>query len=634
MTQSPERSRLRIIFLGMIVLSAFSALVLRLYYLQVLAGTAYAAAAEENQVRLVPNEPARGRILDRNGEVMVRNRPSLTVSVRTDELIDRTETVKRLAWLLDMSTESVEERLADKRVLPYAAIPVALDVPEEKVVYIREHREQFVGVVEEVMPARVYPQGKLASHLLGYTGEITESQLESPDFKTYRLGSIVGRSGIEEAYEEDLRGKEGLVKLEVNATGKVQRELGRRESQPGYDLVTSIDARIQAVTEESLALGITRARTIFDKETQKNYLASAGGVLVLDPNNGEILAMASFPDYDPTWFVGGISTEHFGTLSNDPAKPLLNRVIQAEFPPGSTFKIVTAAAALQDGLATRNGQYPCPASYQFEDRVFRNWRSADSGSLTIAQALEQSCDTVFYPFGAEFWRRFRREQGERLQDFARAFGFGERTGVDLPFEHDGVVPDNAWLQEMHARLPAAFPYKTWLPGYTINMTIGQGDLIATPLQLAWSYAGIANQGKLVRPHVGLKLMQGTSVARTIEPEAVRDLPVSASNLDTIRQGLALVPLSGTARSPYAGWPHDRIPVAAKTGSAELQTIPPKQPYAWFAVYAPANDPKYVVVVMVEEGGRGSEVAGPISRRILEGIFGLPLSDITPAARTD
>lgn len=642
MMQKPERFRLRIVFLGMLFVSLFSALVMRLYYLQILANSAYAAAAEANQVRLVPIAPARGRILDRNGQVLVRNRPSLTVAVRIDEMTDRAGTVLRLATLLGRSPDQIEARLADKKVLPYAAIPVAEDVPEDKIVYIREHNDQFPGVTAEVRPARVYSNGRLASHILGYTGEITEEQLRSDRFKGYRLGSIVGRSGVEASYEKDLRGREGLLKLQVNSAGKVQGPpLGSRDPRPGYDVVTTIDARIQAITEESLTLGIAKARTIFDKDSQKRYLASAGGAVVIDPQTGEVLAMASYPDYEPSLFVGGISASEFATLSNDPFKPLINRVTQAEFPPGSTFKAVTAAAALQSGVASRGGRYPCPGSYQFQDRVFRNWRAGDSGTLSVPQALEESCDTVFYPFGAEFWRRFRaslrdkRPQPEEiLQEYARAFGFGSRTGIDLPFEHDGVVPDNAWLQEMHSRFPKAFPYTTWLPGYTINMTIGQGDLVSTPLQLANAYAAIANGGNLIRPRIGLRITEDDHVIRTVDPETARKIPVTGANLDTVRRGLELVPISGTGRSPFVGWPHDRIPLAAKTGSAELQTIPPKQPYAWFVVYAPARNTRYVVAVMIEEGGRGSEAAAPIARRILEALFELPLSDITPAVRTD
>lgn len=634
MARGPDRLRLRVAFLGVVTLSLLSAIVLRLWFLQVLAADTYVQAAEENRVRIVPIEPARGRILDRNGEVLVRNRPSLVVAVRPDELQDRQATLERLGALLEVPLEKIEERLADKRVLPYAAIPVAKDVPESVVIYILEHREQFPGVVAETRPVRVYPKGSTAAHILGYTGEITAEQLDQPRYQGYRPGSIAGRSGIEYAYERDLHGADGLVKLQVDAAGRVKGEpLGQQEPKPGLDVVTSIDARIQALVEESLALGLERARTIFDRESQKRYLAPAGGAVVMDPRNGEVLALASFPAYDPGLFVGGISRADFDALNGDPTKPLINRATQAQFPPGSTFKVITAAAALQDGIASRNGRYDCPPSVRLYDRTFRNWKSSHSGMISLPQALVESCDTVFYDFGAEFWRRFRRDEGERLQDVAREFGFGARTGIEIE-ESPGRVPDDRWLKTVHARAPEAFPYDLWLPGYTINMSIGQGDLIVTPLQLANSYAAIANGGTLYKPRVGLKVLDGEREVRVVAPEKMRDVAVSAPHLETIRRGLDGVATSGTARGAFLGFPLSTVPIAAKTGTADVQSIPRKQPYAWFVAYAPARDPQYVVAVMLEEAGHGGETAGPVARRILEGIFELPLSDVTPAPRTD
>jgi penicillin-binding protein 2 len=308
-------------------------------------------------------------------------------------------------------------------------------------------------------------------------------------------------------------------------------------------------------------------------------------------------------------------------------------VTQAAFPPGSTFKVVTAAAALQEGVATGNGTYDCPASFRFADRTFNNWRRQPSGKINVSQALIESCDTVFYQFGAEFWRRFRKDRVEILQDYARKFGFGRRTGYEIPYEKAGRVPDEEWLQEMNARYPQAFPYKIWLPGYTINLTIGQGDLLATPLQLATAYAAIANGGPLWQPHVGLRIQEGNRVT-TISPKQTGTLPVSPANLEPIKRGLERVVLpGGTAAGAFASFPLSEIPVAAKTGTAELQRTPPKQPYAWFVAYAPVNDPKYVVAVMIEEGGHGGETAAPIARRILDGLFGLPLSDVRPAVKT-
>jgi len=292
---------------------------------------------------------------------------------------------------------------------------------------------------------------------------------------------------------------------------------------------------------------------------------------------------------------------------------------------------VTAGAALQEGIATGAGRYACPPSYRFADRVFRNWRPRDSGMITLSQALIESCDTVFYDYAAKFWQRFRKDGAEVLQDYTRKFGFGRRTGIEVPYEKPGRVPDEAWLQEMNARYPKAFPYKIWLPGYTINMGIGQGDVLATPLQLATAYGAIANGGTLWQPHVGMRIQEGSRVT-TIAAKQTGTLPLSPAALEPIRRGLEGVVLpGGTAAGAFAGFPLDQFPVAAKTGTAEIK---PKQPYAWFAAYAPAHDPQYVVAVMVEEGGHGGETAAPIARRIFEGLFNLPLSDIHPSARTD
>lgn len=633
MTQGKNHTRLRVAALGMVFLSLMSALAVRLWFLQVLAHADYADAAELNQVKLVPIAPTRGRILDRNGLELVRNRQSLTVSVRRDALKDRDGIVKRLMPVLGLSAEQIGERLDDRNVLPYAAVPVAEEVSEDVVVYIKEHQSEFPSVVTEGRTAREYLNGSMAAHLLGYVGEINPDQIQQARYKGYRAGALIGKGGIEAAYEQELHGKQGQLKLEVDASGRVIREKGRVEPVLGRDLITSIDSRVQALAEESLLLGITKARAIFDKESQKHYLATAGGVVVMDPGTGEIIAMASYPTFDPAAFTGGISRARFDALANDPANPLINRVTQAAFPPGSTFKTVTAAAALEDGIATRGGKYSCPASYRFRDRTFRNWKSTDSGVISVPQALIDSCDTVFYPWGAEFYKRFAAKQGEGLQAHARDFGFGRPTGIEIG-DKSGRVPDSEWLRSIHKRSPKLFPNSVWLPGYTINMAIGQGDVLATPLQVANSYAVIANGGMLPVPHVGLKLMQDGIQVGSAPLTAPRKVTIASANIETIRRGLEGVPTLGTARGAFAGFPLDRVSVAGKTGTAELQTRPPKQPYSWFVAYAPSRDPKYLVVVMLEEGGHGGETAAPIARRVIEGLFGLQLSDIVPAARTD
>lgn len=639
MTQSPDGTRLRVAFLGIVFAALVGALVLRLYFLQVLSHQDYAFAAENNRVRIVPVEPSRGRILDRNGEELVRNRESYVVGILLDRVVDRSKLIQRLAPVLGMTPDQIGQRLADKTALPYTAVPIKEDVSEETAVYLLEHSAEFPGVVADEQPMREYPKGRLAAHLLGYVGEITADQLEQDRFKSgYRLGSLVGKGGLEEAYEGDLRGKEGHVKLLVDASGKVRgNPLGAEEMTPGSDVYSTLDTRVQTLVEQSLEQGIVKARTIFDKESQRNYVAPAGGAVVMDPRNGEIIAVASFPTFDPSSFIGGISRTDFEALSNDPAHPLVNRVTQAPFPPGSTFKVITAAAALQEGIASRNGRFNCPGSFRFADTTFRNWKTTDSGIISLPQALIDSCDTVFYDFGAKFYGRFldaKRQGGsvEKLQDYARDFGFGEKTDLEISSEKAGRVPDEGWLKEANRRYPNLFPYATWLPGYTINMSIGQGDVLTTPLQITNAYAAIANGGTLYKPHIGLRVEGSTG--RQIAAEEKRRITVSAANLDVIRRGLERVATDGTARGAFLNFPFGSISVAAKTGTAELKTVPPKQPYAWFVAYAPARDPRYVVTVMLEEGGHGGETAAPIARRILEGLFGLPLSDITPAARTD
>ncbi|MGQ0679457.1 MAG: penicillin-binding protein 2 [Actinomycetota bacterium] len=628
-------TRLRLAFLGAIFASLVATLVLRLWFLQVLSHNDYLQQAQQNQVRLVPEEPARGNILDRNGEVLVTNGASLVVSMRRNDLDEdeRKLVIGRLATLMGVPVEQLNDRFKDRTLPPYSPVPIADGVSEETVAYIREHQDRFPSVITESVPTRIYPNGRLAAHLLGFLGEIDSKQLDEQRYDGYRPGSIIGRGGIEFAYERDLHGKEGLLKLEVDSSGDVRRTLGRRDAQRGYDLVTTLDTRIQAVAEDSLRRGIEKARTLIHEESLTKYLAPAGGAVVLDPRNGEILAMASFPDYDPAAFVGGISQAEFKILADDPANPMLNRVIQVAHPPGSTFKTVTAAAALETGTATANGRYDCPASQRYADTTFRNWKSTNSGMMTVVQAMADSCDTVFYPWGYKFYRDYRASKGqdEILQRFAREFGFGSRTGVEIPFENAGRVPDEEWLKTMHSKFPVAFPYATWLPGYTVNMSIGQGDVLATPLQVANSYAALANGGTIYQPHFGLRLMEGDTVVKTVAPAKPRSLGMDPANLAAIKAGLQAVTEYGTASAAFNGFPLASVGVASKTGTAEFGD---KHPFAWFAAYAPSNDPQYVVVVMLEEGGHGGQTAAPIARRIIEGIFNLNLSEITTGAAVD
>lgn len=646
MTGIEDRMKLRIGVIGLIVLSMIGVLVARLWFLQVLAGEEFAQRAQSNSVRLVSVEAPRGRILDRHGRVLVKNRPALAVGIRKDDLPRDARAARavkvRLARLLGITLKDIEARLADKRTSPYKPAVIVQDVPQEIIFTISERQDRFPGVETLTLPVRTYPRGTLAAHILGYVGETTEGEVEQ--LEAYRLGDRIGRTGIERAYERWLRGRPGLQKLEVDATGRVLRVLGDQDPEPGSDVYLSIDLDVQRVAERALAEGIERARAQTFHRTGQRFRAPAGATVVLDTRTGEVVAMASYPTYDLRKFVGGVSDEYWSFL-NDQGNhfPLLNRTIQAAYPPGSTFKPVLATAALATGAGTAGGRYPCQTVFRFGDTLFRNWRPR-SGTISIAQSLVESCDTVYYNFARNWWLSEQnqiaqgRKPTETMQAWARAFGLDAPTGIDLPQETAGRIPDRAWRREVWERNKDSYcqTYRRtrsvlfedlcergylWRGGDAVNMSIGQGDVLTTPLQLAGVYGAIANDGKVMQPHLGLKIVKaGGPVLREIKPKVTRRLDAPPGAIAYVQNALADVAERGTAVFPYRGWPLGRIPMAAKTGSAEIAG---KQPYSWFASYGPAGNPRYVAVAVVEEAGFGSQVSGPIVRRIMDELFDQP-----------
>lgn len=637
MTEYRTRTRMKV--LAALVLFMFGAITTRLWFLQVLASDEFSELADQNQVRLVPIEPIRGQIVDRKGRVLVGNRPSTVVLVDRREMAGQEDEVLfRLSNLLDRPVQDIVERLESVRYLPFEPIPVAEDVPEEAIFYIGEHPHMFPGVTFSVTPVRQYPQGSLAAHLLGYVGEISAEQLAEPEFEDYGQGDVVGKAGVESVYEAFLRGNPGTRGVRVNAQGRVLDDNFRSQSPvPGATLVLSIDAKAQELAERSLALGIKLARQVQDRESGRALSADGGAVVVMDPRNGQVLALASNPTYDPSIFLGGLTTKEFAPL-NDPEnhQPLLNRAIQSGYPPGSTFKPFVAGAALRQGFVKMDGFYPCPPTYiipgDTQQRVWRNWTSHNYGHITLAESLVVSCDTVYYPMGSKFWAEYYRSdrQNEIFQRRMREMGFGARTGIDLPSEFAGIVPGGEYKKQLYESNPSAYcvgscaDESPWYPGDYVNMSIGQGFIQSTPLQLAVGFSAIANGGTLWEPHVGLRAETPEGkVLRKIEPVARGNLPFSKKVTNFLRGSMRGVAERGTAASAFLGFPLDEIPVSGKTGTAE---IIPRQPYSWFAAMAPADDPKYVVVVMVEQGGHGSTTAAPVVRRILEGLFGLPTDD--------
>lgn len=662
MTTNDTAPVLRLTLLMVLAVGLLVVLLSRLWFLQVLAGERYTRLAEANEQRRVSLEAPRGRILAEDGRELVKNRPAPTVSADPRALLNglgepvdeqAEQVLENLSVLLGMSQEDILAKLTSRKYSPFRPVPVKEDVPPEVVFFVQENAEHFTGVVAENLPVRTYPLGTGASHLLGYVSEISEQQLATEEFADYRAGELIGAAGLEKTYEHDLQGREGYRNLQVNARGTVLDVLDQKDPVRGNDLVTSIDLDLQLATERILEDGILASRHI--RRTDGRLLPSvAGSAVVLDPRDGSIKAMASWPSYDPAEFVGGVGHAYWSFLQ-DPENhyPLINRAIQGTYPPGSVFKPVSGAAAIDAGLVGPNTPVSCPPAWQLGGITFRNWNTRHEGALDLSGALMRSCDTYFYELAWQMYQREERQLDETgavdevLPRIAEGFGLGDALGIDLPAERAGNIPSRAWKQEYWERnremncdlaqdaTPGTYAHKLytelceegyrWRGGDAVNSSIGQGDVLTTPLQIASAYGAIANGGTLWWPHVGQEILAPEGERqRQIEPRALGELPVDEATLAAIQQGLEDVVMAarGTAHLAFSGFPLDQIPVAGKTGTAEMK---PKVPYAWFASYAPVDDPRYVVVVSVEEGGGGSQTAAPIARRILEAAFGLEVS---------
>ncbi|HEV2686681.1 MAG TPA: penicillin-binding protein 2, partial [Actinomycetota bacterium] len=579
MTGVEDRIRLRVGILAVIVLAMLGVLIARLWFLQVLSGSSYANAAEHNHVRIVSVEAPRGRILDDKGRVLVKNRTALAVGIARDDLPKSPKAAlalkKRLATLLGITVQKINQRLADRRTSPYKPSVLAEDVPQSVIFTIRERQEDFPGVQTLTLPVRTYPYGTLAAQILGYVGETNESELKT--LTGYQLGDSIGRTGLERTYEQYLRGTPGLQKLEVDASGRVLAPLGGQDAKPGDDVRLSIDLDVQKVAETALLQGIDRARSRDFPATGQAFRAPAGAAVVLNAKTGAVVAMASYPTYDPSRFVGGVSDAYWSFLNNPSNNfPLLDRATQAAYPPGSTFKPILATAALATGAGSPNGRYPCQTDYRFGDRVFHNWQPRNA-EITLQQSLIESCDTVYYNFAKNWWLTENHLQGlgkqpyETMQVWARKFGLGVDTGIDLPQETAGIIPGRAYRQaywDANKGFYCAQFNKThslvyedlcqrgylWRGGDALNMAIGQGDVEATPLQMAVVYAAVANGGNVLVPHLAMQIVTPAGKAvKTIGPVIRGRVGAPASVVKYVQRALSEVPVKGTAVYPYRGW---------------------------------------------------------------------------------
>jgi len=665
-----DRSRLRLAVLRILVLSLFVTLLGRLWFLQVMAGDRYAAIAKSNRVRPVITAAPRGRILDAAGRELVRNRTVTVVTIDRTALDrlpdDGADVVERLSGVLGMPSAEIRARIATCGTKPdpaqppppnvpcwngspFQPVPVMADVPDEVAFRIEEHAEDFPGVEATLQAVRHYPNKSLAAHLLGYISPVTEEELARRDDPDLQRTDLTGRAGLEQSYDDDLRGRSGVKQFLVDSRGRVTGLAADTPAESGNDLVTTIDANAQRVLETALERAVLKARSTIDERGNKlPFKAPSAAGVIMEVATGAVVGMASYPTYDPGLFIGGISQADFAVLNGkESGVPLISRATQGLFAPASTFKIVSTAAAVAKGQATLGGSYPCPGSLRF-GRLFRNFDSRPLGRIDLRTALVKSCDTIFYQFAindyVEDSGRIERKEKPRelLQSMGRAFGLGTRTGIDLPSESAGRLVDRAFKKRRweankeaycrHART-YTHPYDRAIEqenctdgfryngGDHVNLSIGQGETLVTPLQLARAYAALANGGKVVKPRLGKAVIDRTGeVVRLVPTEHSGTLPVSLDALAYIRESLrGVTKPGGTAAGAFAGFDFARLDVAGKTGTAQVNN---KQDTSWFASFAPAQDPKYAVVVMVEQAGTGGSVAAPAVREIYEGLYGL------------
>ncbi|MFD7442149.1 penicillin-binding protein 2 [Streptomyces sp. NPDC059909] len=665
MTNIPETGRtprvqIRLVVIQILVFSLLATLGGRLWFIQIRDGEEYAKEASGNGVQQVVQPAVRGEILDARGVPLADNETRLVVSASRTDLLkmkdDGKGVLTRLAAVLGMKPKDVMDkvRLCDSKTpqpcwngSPYQPIPVTDEATTQQALQIRERAEDFPGITAEPTAVRRYPApGKAnTSQVLGYLSPVTDEEIEkAKDTDSPFLRSDqVGRSGLERTYDKDLRGKAGVTRYEVDNLGRVMGQAKADKAEPGANVVTSIDARVQAVAEWELNNAMKEARKVFDDNTNRNYKADSGAVVVMEAKTGRVVAMASLPTYDPNAWVGGISAKDYAKLTGKKSNfPLLNRAIQGQAAPGSIFKVVPTTAAVNAGYDFK-GRYPCPSSYSIGNQVFKNFESQGHGSITLGQALEVSCDTVYYGLAHQQWIKDgglkpKKNPADWFYKTAHQFGLGAETGIDLPNEETGRVPDRRWKQKFWeankdywcktgkkgGTYVQQLSYENCLEGNlmragdSVNYSIGQGDTLVTPIQMATIYAAISNGGTLYDPTVGKAVISadGRSV-REIKPKSHGKLPMNAKTRALMDEALAGVATRGTAAWRFGGWPQDKIPMHAKTGTAEVHG---KQTTSWFATYTK----DYSIVMTISQGGTGSGASGPAVRNIYNALYGLDM----------
>ena len=587
------RLRLALILFG--VMAAFSLLFLRLFQLQIIEGRELLRLSENNCIRLRSIDPSRGLVYDRNGSLLVDNRPSYDLSIILRDARPVETTLSRLAPILGVTADDLNRKIEEsKHHISYKPILLKADIGRDALAAVEARKFELPGIVVGINPRRQYVDPKSAAHLLGYMSEINASELASGKYEGCRQGDFIGKFGVEKSYESLLRGTRGGNQVEVDARGRVVRVLETVDARPGYNLFLTIDRRLQKRAEALLG-------------------GLAGAVAALDPTTGQVLAMVSSPSYDQNDFVDGMSHDQWKELITNPHRPMENKVIQAEYPPASTYKIITALAGLAEGVITEETTFFCPGHYKFGNRVYRCWKKGGHGHLAVVDALAQSCDVFFYHVGQKLGV-------DRLARYARACGLGEPTGIELDHEASGLVPTASWKKRRTG--------VSWQRGETLSIAIGQGFNLATPLQLAVFTSAMANGGLRLKPQIVRRIEAADgSVLEAPDPVISGRLIVEQKVLSLVRWGMWKVVNDnrGTASKIRL----DGIEICGKTGTAQVfsrkkgddNTKTPVEahlkPHAWFVAYAPAGNPKIAVAVIVEHGEHGSSAAAPIAGELIK-----------------
>ena len=615
--------RIRFKIIAYLVAGILMALLLRLYFLQVISGEIFAEMASESISRRTSIAAPRGNIYDRNGKLIVKSMPVSAVAAQPHILMQDDGAIELLSAYLDIPAADIREKLRNANISYLERVFLKTGIDKPTMIRIKENSGLLPGVEIVDIYLREYNYGVLGSHILGYTGEIDEEKLASDLYQgDYSGGDQIGLTGLEKQYENMLRGEKGEIIYEVDPPGRPVSIIEERSAVSGNDLYLTIDIELQKVTEEILYSGIMEVREKTLKNTDEHYIVPGGAVVVLNARNGEVLSMASFPTYDPGIFSGGISPQDWAYLNDaENCFPLNNRAIMS-YAPGSVFKIVTAYAGLEESIVSEYSTTTCRGIWYGLGSDFPKtcWNKSGHGSLSMRAAIKNSCDIYFYEIGYGLFVKMDNIE-ELLQKYSRKFGFGQGTGIDLPFEDGGIVPDRDWKKEYFVD---RIENTVWYPGDTVNMSIGQGDLLVTPLQMAMAYLIAANRGIQYEPHLVKEIRDPYGdVCAGSTTLNWKDIELNEYYLEIIEDGFNMVTSpGGTAAYTFRNFPTGEIPIAGKTGTAEVYG---KQDYAWFASYGPIGNPEYVIVVMLEQAGGGGSNASPIAEKIFRYLFGLDQS---------